>query len=99
MTEMLRKPTWSADQLEDWMTAHVAKLTKVGRDDVDPDAPFTSLNLNSVDVLDLVVELEDLLGFEIQSTIAWDYPTIRLLAAYMATLVAEHAGSAPAGEA
>ena len=81
-------PKWSADQLEDWMVARIAAATQVPPQDIDVEAPFTSLRLSSVDVLDLAVELEDLLGVEIESTIAYDYPTIRLLSGFIAALPA-----------
>ncbi len=86
MNAKMHNPQWSADQLEDWLTASVAKLTGMQPDDIDPEAPFSSLDLDSVNVVDLVVSLEDLLGIEIESTIAWDYPTVRLLSGYIATL-------------
>jgi acyl carrier protein len=77
---------WSAERLEDWLTERIAVLTGVPAADVDPEAPFASLRLDSVDAVELVVALEDLLGCEIESTIAWDYPTIRLLSAHVAAL-------------
>jgi polyketide synthase 13 len=78
----------SADQVEDWLVARIAATTHVGAAEIDPEAPFTSLQLSSIDVLDLAVDLEDLLGIEIDSTIAYDYPTVRLLSGYAATLAA-----------
>lgn len=77
---------WSAERLEDWLVARIAELTAAAPGGIDPEAPFTSLNLDSVDVVEIVASLEDLLGCEIESTIAWDYPSIRLLSRYVATL-------------
>jgi acyl carrier protein len=92
------QPPWSADRLEDWLTARIAGCTGAAAADIDPQAPFTSLRLDSVDAVELVVALEDLLGCEIESTIAWDYPTIRLLSAHVAGLGGRPAPSIAGGE-
>ncbi len=89
MTEQAAIKPWSAEQLEDWLVQRVAGLLSQARDDIDPDMPFNSLGLDSINVMDLIVELDDLLGIEIESTIVWDYPTIRLLCDYVATLTNE----------
>ena len=89
MAEKLAAKNWDAEQLEDWLISRVAQLLKQAADDIDPDMPFNSLGLDSVNVMDLIVELDDLLGIEIESTIVWDYPTIRLLSEYVATLAKE----------
>lgn len=86
MTETLAAKSWNAEQLEDWLIRRIAQLTDRPENDIDPDMPFNSLGLDSVNVMDLIVELDDLLGMEIESTIVWDYPTIHLLSAYIATL-------------
>ena len=77
---------WNAEQLEDWLIQRVARLLAQDVDDIDPDMPFNSLGLDSINVMDLIVELDDLLGVEIESTIVWDYPTIRLLCGHVAAL-------------
>lgn len=89
MAEKLAAKNWDAEQLEDWLISRVAQLLKQAVDDIDPDMPFNSLGLDSINVMDLIVELDDLLGIEIESTIVWDYPTIRLLSEYVATLAKE----------
>jgi acyl carrier protein len=91
MNAATQSPPWSADGLEDWLLARIAELTSAPLDAIDPQAPFVSLNLDSVAVMELVVALEELLGFEIESTIAWDYPTVRLLSGHMATLAEQQA--------
>ncbi|MFC5498092.1 acyl carrier protein [Caenimonas terrae] len=95
MSVASQTPAWSADALEDWLLERIARLTSVAPAAVDPEAPFVSLNLDSVAVMDIVVALEDLLGFEIESTIAWDYPTVRLLSGHIAGLAARQAAATP----
>ncbi|MFZ6876050.1 acyl carrier protein [Undibacterium sp. Di27W] len=87
MTAKLAAKNWNTEQIEDWLIRRVAQLMEQPENDIDPDMPFNSLGLDSVNVMDLIVELDDLLGIEIESTIVWDYPTIHLLSAYIATLI------------
>ena len=87
---MQNTPT-NTEQMEEWFAARIAKTNGAALDDIDWDAPFTSLNLDSVDLLEIVADLEDLLGLEIESTIAWDYPSIRALSAYVMDLAARSA--------
>lgn len=89
MTMQNADKQWNAEQLEDWLIRRVAAILGQDADDIDPDMPFNSLGLDSINVMDLIVELDDLLGIEIESTIVWDYPTIRLLCEYVATLTNE----------
>jgi polyketide synthase 13 len=80
---------WNAERIEDWLVQRVAAITALQEQEIDSELPFNSLGLDSVDVMDIIVELDELLGIEIESTIVWDYPTIRLLSAYVASLVAK----------
>lgn len=86
MSSHLANQLWNAEQLEDWLSSRIAAKLNQPAQQIDPEMPFNSLGLDSVNVMDLIVELDDLLGCEIESTIVWDYPTIRLLSEYVATL-------------
>lgn len=89
MTNVSKHQEWNAERLEDWLITHIANMLNKSVDDIDPDMPFNSMGLDSVYAMDLIVELENLLGMEIESTIVWDYPTVRLLCEYVATLLNE----------
>ncbi|MDE2427612.1 MAG: acyl carrier protein [Burkholderiales bacterium] len=86
---MKTQESWSAYQIEDWLVERIAVILNIDANEIDPDVPFNSLGLDSINVMDMIVELDNLLGIEIESTIAWDFPTIRLLCGYVATLVSE----------
>jgi acyl carrier protein len=90
--EMMQNRPTTTEQMEEWFAARIAKNNEATVDDIDWDAPFFSLNLSSVDLLEIVAELEDLLGLEIESTIPWDYPNIRALSAYLIDHVAKSTG-------
>jgi acyl carrier protein len=51
---------------------------------IDPRQPFTYYGLGSVQAVSLTGDLEDFLNRKLAPTLAWDYPTIELLANFLA---------------
>jgi acyl carrier protein len=74
----------SVAQIEGWLVAKIANLTKVNAEEVDIDEPFANFGLNSIDAVSLSGDLEDMLGCSLSATLLWDFPTIRELSAYLA---------------
>jgi len=72
------------EALEDWLAAQLAGLLGVDAGDVDLDAPFAELGLDSMQAVALSGDLEDLLGRTLDPTLLWEFPTIRRLAAELA---------------
>ncbi|MFV2117035.1 acyl carrier protein [Streptomyces sp. Act-28] len=80
----------SPAELESWLVERVAGYLRMDAREVDPQAPFADLGLDSVYALTLVGDIEDALGIETEPTLAWDYPTISALArGLMASMSAE----------
>lgn len=75
-------------ELVDWLTMKVAGYVNVPRDTIDIDTPLADCGVDSTSGVTLCVDLLDEKGFDVETTIVWDYPTIAALAAY---LVAERA--------
>jgi polyketide synthase 13 len=71
--------------LEDWLVARVASLVGLPEAEIDIDSPLQSFGVTSLMAVELAADLEDLLGIAIDATIAWEYPTIAKLAAWLAT--------------
>jgi acyl carrier protein len=70
--------------LQRWLIDRVAESIKVKPDDIDTTLPFSYYGLDSVAAIGLSGDLEILLGTKLSPTLTWDYPTIELLAAYLA---------------
>jgi acyl carrier protein len=82
-------PPREAEQLSEhdlagWLRERVARGRKVAPDDIDLDEPLTTYGLDSVDAVAIVADLEAWLGLELDATLAWDFPTIQLLARHLA---------------
>jgi acyl carrier protein len=67
-----------------WLTARISREISISPDAIRPDEPLSYYGLDSVQVLTLVGELEDFLGTRLHPSIAWEYPTIALLADHAA---------------
>jgi len=79
-----------------WITKWLAARIGLTEESIDSRKPFTSLGLDSVIGLQMASELGAWLSFPVDSTLAWDYPTIDSLAVHLA---GETGGRTPAAPA
>ncbi|MEV2255558.1 aminotransferase class I/II-fold pyridoxal phosphate-dependent enzyme [Streptomyces sp. NPDC050147] len=84
---------WGPEAVQDWLTARVAERLGLTAAAVDPALPLASLGLDSKQAVAVLAELSARTGHEIPATVVFDHPTIRAIAAHLATTGAE---SAPA---
>ena len=77
-------------ELADWLTIKVAGYLNVAPDTIDIDTPLADCGIDSVLGMELCADLQCEKGFDVETTIVWDYPTIDAIATYLA---AERAAS------
>jgi len=75
----------SQEDIEDWLVEKLVEVAKLNVDDVDVTEPLASYGINSVDAVHLSGELEDWLGYEIPSSIIYQFPTIEALANHLSS--------------
>ena len=75
-------------ELADWLTMKVAGYVNVPLDTIRIDTPLADCGIDSVLGMELCADLQCEKGFDVETTIVWDHPTIDALAAH---LVAERA--------
>src|SRR5579859_3849255 len=73
----------SLSMIQDWLVARLAAYLDLEPSSIDIHASFASYGLPSVDAVGLSGDLEDWLGRELSPTLAYDYPSIVLLAGYL----------------
>jgi acyl carrier protein len=67
-----------------WCMDHLAKALARPVQEIDPNATFSRLGVDSAMAVFLVVELEAWLDIELAPNIAFEYPTIEDLARHLA---------------
>ncbi|MFN8382938.1 MAG: amino acid adenylation domain-containing protein [Anaerolineales bacterium] len=79
------KTGMAANVLQAWLVTRIASMLEMDAASIDPRQPFTYYGLGSVQAVSLTGDLEDFLGRKLAPTLAWDYPTIELLANHLAS--------------
>lgn len=74
----------NAATIHAWLVARLSAQLRIPEGDIDPQRPFASYGLDSVEAVGLSAEMEALLGRRLSPTLAWDYPTIDQLSRFLA---------------
>ena len=74
--------TRTACEIERWLVENIAALAEVSSDEIEVDAPLTSLGIESLALFSLAGDLATWLEREIPTTLLWEYPTIREIAGH-----------------
>jgi acyl carrier protein len=77
--------TPSADAIAEWIAAWLARELPMPIDEIDRDESLDSYGVSSLLIVTMSGELEDLLGYPVDPSIVYDYPTINELAAHFAS--------------
>ncbi|AFY36691.1 Long-chain-fatty-acid--CoA ligase, 6-deoxyerythronolide-B synthase [[Leptolyngbya] sp. PCC 7376] len=85
--------TWAAvgkgdrqqQELEAWLIDNIAQRLGVNSNKINVLEPFASYGLDSVQAVQVTADLEDRLERKLEPTLAYDYPSIRALAAFLIT--------------
>ncbi|HIK43756.1 MAG TPA: AMP-binding protein [Leptolyngbyaceae cyanobacterium M65_K2018_010] len=70
--------------IQTWMVDWLAKTLKVPTTSLDVRQPLAEYGLDSITAVELAEALESTLGVPLSPTLAYEYPTIEALAAYLA---------------
>jgi acyl carrier protein len=83
-TETLNRiPT--AAEIQAWTVSYLANLLEVTPEEVDVTIPFDRYGLDSYAAISLTGDLQDWLGYDVDPTLLYDYPTIEGLVKYLST--------------
>ncbi|HSM72576.1 MAG TPA: beta-ketoacyl synthase N-terminal-like domain-containing protein, partial [Anaerolineales bacterium] len=73
-----------ASEIQTFLVTRVASILELDSSSIDPKQPFTYYGLGSIQAVSLTGDLETFLNRRLSPTLAWDYPTIELLANHLA---------------
>ena len=74
-----------AAQIEAWLVSYLSNRLGLDEREIDISKPFVHYGLASTEGITLVRELEKWLELSLSPTLAWDYPSIELLARHLAS--------------
>lgn len=74
---------FSAVNIQTWLASYLAHLLEVEPNEVDIKIPFERYGLDSAAVIGLTGDMEEWLGFELDPTLLYDYPTIETLSQHL----------------
>ncbi|WP_445629542.1 beta-ketoacyl synthase N-terminal-like domain-containing protein [Nostoc sp. DSM 114167] len=72
-----------AAEIQHWLVNKIAQRQNVAPQSIDPHESFAYYGLDSIAAVSLSADLEDWLGCQLLPTLAYDYPTIATLSAYL----------------
>lgn len=73
-----------SDLVETWLVSKLAELLGIDCGEIDRQQPFASFGLDSAQTVRLIGDLEGWLGRSLSPTLAWECPTVKMLADYLA---------------
>ncbi len=86
-------PQITLESVQDWLVDKLAQRLNVEPSSLDVNQYFDELDLDSTEALILAGELENWLGFELETTALWYHPTVASLAQYIVEENASRAGA------
>ncbi|MSU52327.1 MAG: AMP-dependent synthetase [Opitutaceae bacterium] len=78
-------PSARATEIETWLRTWIGARLVLPATQIDPQKPFSDFGVDSLTAVELSVALGDWLKTELPTTLTWDFPNIRALAAGVAT--------------
>lgn len=70
-------------EVEEWLISYLAEVLEIEKNEVDITAPFETYGLDSSSAVILTGDLSEQLGYELDPTLLYDYPTIEAVTQYL----------------
>nr|MBA3470516.1 SDR family NAD(P)-dependent oxidoreductase [Herpetosiphonaceae bacterium] len=77
--------THTATTIQDWLISYLSQRMGIEAHEIDTRESFINYGLSSIEGLSLIKQLEEWLGHSLSPTLAWDFPSIDLLARHLGT--------------
>jgi glycine C-acetyltransferase len=86
------------ERIRRWILERIAREVGLAAEDMDPEEPFDSYGLDSLNAVVIAGDLEDWLGRSLSSSLLYECPTAASLADYLTREERPAAGTAPTPE-
>lgn len=75
-----------AESIARWFSLKVGRYLNVASETIDVDTPLADYGLDSAFSMSLCADLQCEYGFDVDTTLVWDYPTINAIAAHLTSV-------------
>ncbi|GJD22784.1 phosphopantetheine-binding [Rivularia sp. IAM M-261] len=79
----LQKKPLTKNEMQGWLISYLVELLEIEPSEVDVTISFNRYGLDSSTAIGLIGDLEQWLGYELDPTLMYDYPTIEALSEYL----------------
>jgi acyl carrier protein len=69
--------------IQSWIVSYLSDLLEIHVDEIDTTIPFDRYGLDSVVTVSLIGDLAEWLGYKLEPTLAYDYPTVEALVRHL----------------
>ncbi|HYS47910.1 MAG TPA: acyl carrier protein [Xanthobacteraceae bacterium] len=73
-------------EIRTWCTGYLAETLRLPREEIDPNAKFARLGLDSAMAIFFLTAIEEWLGLELSAEIVFEHQTVADVARYLARL-------------
>lgn len=73
------KKQGNKEMIQVWLVSYLSELLEIEPTEIDVQVPFERYGLDSSAAIGLTGDLGNFLGYEVEPTILYDYPTIEIL--------------------
>ncbi len=77
----------TGEEIRIWCINHIATMLGRRAGDIDPNARFARLGLDSATMINLIIAAEEWLGIEVDPDAVYEYRSVNALSEHLATLV------------
>jgi acyl-CoA synthetase (AMP-forming)/AMP-acid ligase II/acyl carrier protein len=77
---------YTAKSIQNWIVGWLVREMKLPRESIELDRSFINYGVDSVAAVELAQNLGDWLEMPLESTLAWDFPSIRVLSYHLVNL-------------
>lgn len=75
---------YTPKSIQNWIIEWLVREMKLSNNSIDIDQSFTNYGVDSVMAVELAQNLGDWLGMPLETTLTWDFPTIKALSCHLA---------------
>jgi len=71
------------EEIEDWLVSNISQVLEIEKDEIDTTLTFNRLGVDSITGVQITGDLEEMVGFKIDTVLLFKYPTIEKISSFL----------------